>query len=60
MKSQQPFILPQNMSSICQSSVNSQILSYLLIRMRIKLKIKGQVTQLHLPLSIEVGMGYFP
>ena len=59
MKSQQPFILPQNMSSICWSSVNRQILSYLLISVWIKLKIKGQVTPLHLPLSIEVGMGYF-
>lgn len=43
-KSQWPFILPPNMSSMCQSLLNRQILSYFLVSVWIKLKTQGQVT----------------
>lgn len=42
MKYQWPFILPPNMSSLWPSSENSQILSYVLVSVWIKLKTQGQ------------------
>ena len=46
IKSQRPLFLPPNRSSICWSSVNSQIFLYLLVSVWIKLKTQGQVTWL--------------
>ena len=46
IKSQEPLFLPPNRSSICRSSVNSQIFLYLLVSVWIKPKSQGQVTWL--------------